>query len=159
MYAILLLLSAICMMVVTRIKNDILRAAIGLPIIVSMFILAMLTFASAISAQWVPDRPDYSILSEGNFSLRTESKAEAISICKQTLDYNSMNMRTVNVDKKDDITPIWLYCHDNKDSSHVLFAYVTKKVNGGYVVWFRYLPEEPCEFIEDFVILNYEGME
>lgn len=158
MYAILLALTAIGMMAVARIKNDILRAAIGIPMVVAMFCLGMLTFASAVSAQWKPDRADYVKQGNGNFSLVTDNLGDAIDICVETLKANGVVVKPTHVDKRDNITPIFIRTKDEGDNN-LLFAYVTKKELGQYVVCFRYVPNQDGEFIEDFVILRYESMD
>lgn len=157
MYAILLALTAIGMMAVARIKNDIVRAAIGLPLTVAMFFLGMLTFASAISAQWVPDRPDYEFIRDGNFYMLEQSRRKATSICLETLKNNGVNMYTIEVDESDTITPI--NTHLNREPGFVYIAYVTKRKSGDYVICFRYLEDKPWDFEEDFVILEYEGLD
>jgi hypothetical protein len=156
MYAILLLLSAICMMAVTRIKNDIIRAAIGIPIVVAMFMLGMMTFASAISAQWVPDRPDYEVLSDGNFYTKASDMNTALSIALNTLEYNNAKMHTLNVDRSDIDAP--LYNHFHRNNQFVYIVYVAR-AKTGYVIWFRYLPEKRYEFEEEYSIIEYEGLD
>jgi hypothetical protein len=156
MYAILLLLSAICMMAVTRIKNDIIRAAIGIPIVVAMFMLGMMTFASAISAQWVPDRPDYEVLNDGNFYTKASDMNTALSIALNTLEYNNAKMHTLNVDRSDIDAP--LYNHFHRNNQFVYIVYVAR-AKTGYVIWFRYLPEKRYEFEEEYSIIEYEGLD
>lgn len=156
MYAVLLLLSAVVMMAVTRIKNDILRASIGIPIVVAMFILSMMTFASAISAQWIPDRPDYEVLSNGNFYTKASDMNTALSIALNTLEYNNAKMHTLNVDRSDIDAP--LYNHFHRNNQFVYIVYVAR-AKTGYVIWFRYLPEKRYEFEEEYSIIEYEGLD
>lgn len=158
MYAILFIATMLGMGLIARIKNDIIRAAIGIPMVVAMFCLGMLTFASAISAQWKPDRADYVKQSNGNFSLVTDNLGDAIDICVETLKANGVVVKPTHVDKRDNITPIFIRTKDEGDKN-LLFAYVTKRELGQYVVCFRYVPNEDGEFIEDFVILRYESMD
>ena len=158
MYAILFIATMLGMGLIARIKNDIIRAAIGIPMVVAMFCLGMLTFASAISAQWKPDRADYVKQSNGNFSLVTDNLGDAIDICVETLKANGVVVKPTHVDKRDNITPIFIRTKDEGDNN-LLFAYVTKKELGQFVVCFRYVPNEDGEFIEDFVILRYESMD
>ena len=158
MYAILLALSAIGMMAVARIKNDILRASIGIPIVFAMFCLGMLTFASAISAQWKPDRPDYEVLSSGNFYTTAHDMQTALSIALNTLEYNGAKMHSLNVDRKDVDTPLFNYFHRPDEVGQVYITYVAR-TKTGYVIWFRYLPEGPVEFDEEYTILEYEGVD
>jgi hypothetical protein len=158
MYAILLALTAIGMMAVARIKNDILRAAIGIPMVVAMFCLGMLTFASAISAQWKPDRPDYEVLSSGNFYTTAHDMNTALSIALNTLEYNGAKMHSLNVNRKDIDTPLFNYFHRSSEADRVYITYVAR-TKTGYVIWFRYLPEGPVEFDEEYTILEYEGLD
>ena len=155
-YFILFIASMFCLRLVVVIKNDILRAALGIPIIVAMFMLGMITFASAISAQWVPDRPDYEVLSDGNFYTKASDMNTALSIALNTLEYNNAKMHTVDVDRSDIDAP--LFSHFHRNNEFVYIAYVARTTNG-YVVWFRYLPEQRYEFEEEYVVLEYEGMD
>lgn len=156
MYAILFIATMLGMGLVARIKNDILRASIGIPMVVAMFMLGMMTFASAISAQWKPDRSDYEVLSDGNFYTTAHDMNTALSIALNTLDYNGAKMHTLNVDRKDIDVPLFNYFH--RDTSRVYIVYVAR-TKTGYVIWFRYLPDEPVEFEEEYTILEYEGVE
>lgn len=158
MYAILLALTAIGMMAVARIKNDILRAAIGIPMVVAMFCLGMLTFASAISAQWKPDRDEYEVLSDGNFYTTAHDMQTALSIALSTLEYNGAKMHTLNVNRKDVDAPLFNYFHRSGDADHFYMVYVAR-TKTGYVIWFRYLPEGPVEFEEEYTIIQYEGLD
>lgn len=158
MYAILFIATMLGMGLVVRIKNDILRAAIGIPMVVAMFCLGMLTFASAISAQWKPDRADYEVLSDGNFYTTAHDMKTALSITLNTLEYNGAKMHTINVDRKDVDAPLFNYFHRSGDADHFYMVYVAR-TKTGYVIWFRYLPEGPVEFEEEYTILEYEGMD
>jgi len=158
MYAILLALSAIGMMAVARIKNDILRAVIGLPMVVAMFALGMMTLASAISAQWKPDRTDYEVLSDGNFYTTAHDMQTALSIALNTLDYNGAKMHTLNINRKDIDAPFFNYFHRPEEVDRVYIAYVAR-TKTGYVIWFRYLPERPVDFEEEYTIIQYEGLD
>jgi hypothetical protein len=141
---------------VVRIKNDIIRALLGIPLIVAMFMLGMMTFASFISAQWVPDRPDYEVLSDGNFYTTATDMNTAISIALNTLEYNNAKMHTVDVNRKDFDAPIFAHFHQPEKIDTVLISYVAR-TKTGYVIWFRTLPDEPISFEEDYMILEYEG--
>lgn len=156
MYAILFIATMLGMGLIARIKNDIIRAAIGIPMIVAMFCLGMLTFASAISAQWKPDRADYEVLSDGNFYTTAHDMQTALSIALNTLEYNGAKMHTINVDRKDVDAPLFNYFH--READWVYITYVARTKNG-YVIWFRYMPEGKVEFDEEYTILEYEGVE
>lgn len=158
MYATLFIATMLGMGLVARIKNDIVRAAIGLPLTVAMFCLGMLTFASAISAQWKPDRPDYEVLSDGNFYTTAHDMQTALSIALNTLEYNGAKMHTLNVNRKDVDAPLFNYFHLSSDADRVYIAYVAR-TKTGYVIWFRYLPESPVEFEEEYTIIQYEGLD
>lgn len=122
-----------------------------------IFLICLLCAGTA-NAQWKPDRPDYIKDSNGNFSLVTDNLGDAIDICVETLKANGVVVKPTHVDKRDNITPIFIRTKDEGDNN-LLFAYVTKKELGQYVVWFRYVPNQDGEFIEDFVILRYKSME
>lgn len=158
MYAILFIATMLGMGLVTRIKNDIIRAAIGIPMIVAMFCLGMLTFASAISAQWKPDRADYEVLSSGNFYTTAHDMNTALSIALNTLEYNGAKMHTLNVDRKDIDTPLFNYFHRSGEDDKVYIVYIAR-TKTGYVIWFRYLPDVSVEFDEEYTILEYEGVD
>lgn len=157
MYATLFIATMLGMGLVARIKNDIIRAAIGIPMVVAMFCLGMLTFASAISAQWKPDRPDYIKDSHGNFTLIVNDRSEAIEICLTTLQANGVNLKKSFIDKKDDITPIFIRAKEN--DSILLLAYVTKKQFGEFKICFMNVANEYGEISEDFMTLRYEGLD
>lgn len=152
----LLIASMVGMAIVTRIKNEYIRASIGVPLVA--FIMFML-LAMSVSAQWKPDRSDYIKESTGNFSLLTENMSDAIDICTTTLKANGVIVKSNHVDKKDNITPIFIRTQDQNDKGHLLFAYVTKREYGMYAVCFRYILNESGEFNEDFVVLKYESMD
>jgi len=99
-YFILFIATMFGMGLVARIKNDIIRAAIGIPMVVSMFALGMLTLASAICAQWKPDRPDYEVLNDGNFYTTAHDMNTALSIALNTLEYNGAKMHSLNVNRQ-----------------------------------------------------------
>ena len=158
MYAILFIATMLGMGLIARIKNDILRAAIGIPMVVAMFCLGMLTFASAISAQWKPDRADYEVLSDGNFYTTAHDMHTALSIALNTLEYNGAKMHTLNVNRKDVDAPLYNYFHRSEEEGRFYMVYVAR-TKTGYVIWFRYLPEGPVEFEEEYTIIQYEGLE
>jgi hypothetical protein len=148
----ILIASMVGMAVVTRIKNENLRASIGIPLVAFM----MFTLLSlSVSAQWVPDRPDYNIVSEGNFSMIVKDREEAIEICKTTLQTNNIILRTIDVDKKNLAAPLFSSLVRESDPNHIFFAYVARKRSGEYIIQFRYLPNETVAFKEDFIILEY----
>ena len=155
-YLILFIATMFGMGLVARINNDIIRAAIGIPMVVSMFALGMMTLASLISAQWKPDRPDYEVLSDGNFYTTAHDMNTALSIALNTLEYNGAKMHSLNVDRKDVDAPLFNYFHREADRVYITYVARTKT---GYVIWFRYLPEGPVEFDEEYTILEYEGVD
>lgn len=153
MHAKVLIASMVGMAIVTRIKNEYLRASFGIPIVA--FIMFML-LAMSVSAQWKPDRPDYEVLSSGNFYTTAHDMNTALSIALNTLEYNGAKMHSLNVDRKDVDTPLFNYFHREADRVYITYVARTKT---GYVIWFRYLPEGPVEFDEEYTILEYEGMD
>ena len=154
-YFILFIATMLGMGLVARIKNDILRAAIGIPMVVAMFCLGMMTFASAISAQWKPDRPDYEVLSSGNFYTTAHDMQTALSIALNTLEYNGAKMHSLNVNRKDIDTPLFNYFHRSSDADRVYIVYVAR-TKTGYVIWFRYIIDVTTEFEEEYAILEYK---
>jgi len=138
MYATLFIAAMLGMGLVARIKNDIVRAAIGIPMVVAMFCLGMLTFASAISAQWKPDRPDYEVLSDGNFYTTAHDMQTALSIALNTLEYNGAKMHTLNVNRKDVDAPLFNYFHRSSEADRVYIAHVV--INVIHVVQRRFVP-------------------
>lgn len=158
MYPILFIASMVGMAIVARIKNDIIRAAVGIPMIIAMFSLGMMTFASIISAQWVPDRDEYKIVSPGNFHTQAHDMSTAVSIALGTLEYNGVKMRTIDVDKNNIDVPIFNHLHKPSREGYVYLVYVTR-TETGYVVWFRYIIDHPIIFEEKYADLQYEGVE
>ena len=153
MHAKILIASMVGMAIVTRIKNEYLRASLGIPIVA--FIMFML-LSMSVSAQWKPDRPDYEVLSSGNFYTTAHDMNTALSIALNTLEYNGAKMHSLNVNRKDIDTPLFNYFHREADRVYITYVARTKT---GYVIWFRYLPDGPVEFDEEYTILEYEGVE
>lgn len=150
----ILIASMVGMAIVTRIKNENLRASLGIPLVaVMMFMLLSLS----VSAQWVPDRPDYEVVRDGNFYMLTPSKDEAVDICLKTLEYNDAKMRTVKVDRDEPFSPIFTYF--NLGDGMVYIVYVTKTKSGDYVICFRYQEDKPTDFVEAYATFKYEGDE
>jgi hypothetical protein len=154
-YFILFIATMFGMGLVARIKNDIIRAAIGIPMVVSMFALGMLTLASAICAQWKPDRPDYEVLNDGNFYTTAHDMNTALSIALNTLEYNGAKMHSLNVNRKDIDTPLFNYFHKDSQADRVYIVYVAR-TKTGYVIWFRYIIDVTTEFEEEYAILEYK---
>lgn len=154
MHAKVLIASMVGMAIVTRIKNEYVRASFGIPIVA--FIMFML-LSMSVSAQWKPDRPDYIKDSHGNFTLIVNDRSEAIEICLTTLQANGVNLKKSFIDKKDDITPIFIRAKEN--DSILLLAYVTKKQFGEFKICFMNVANEYGEISEDFMTLRYEGLE
>ena len=141
------------MAIVTRIKNEYVRASLGIPIVA--FIMFML-LSMSVSAQWKPDRPDYEVLSSGNFYTTAHDMNTALSIALNTLEYNGAKMHSLNVNRKDIDTPLFNYFHKDSQAGFVYIVYVTR-TKTGYVIWFRSLPDVPVEFDEEYAVLEYEG--
>jgi hypothetical protein len=140
------------MAIVTRIKNENLRASLGIPLVaVMMFMLLSLS----VSAQWIPDRQEYNVVSRGNFYTTEPDMATALATALSTLQYNGAKMHTLNVDKKDINSPLFNYFIRDDESDMVYVAYVARTKANDYVVWFKFIPNETTEFEEEFVILEY----
>jgi hypothetical protein len=108
------------------------------------------------NAQWVPDRPDYEVLRAGNFWATAPDMQTALAIALNTLEYNGAKMHTLNIDKKDTNAPLFNYFHRDTEPEFVYVSYVAK-TKTGYVIWFRYLHDEPINFEEEYTILEYDG--
>lgn len=147
-----LIASMVGMAIVTRIKNENLRASLGIPLVaVMMFMLLSLS----VSAQWIPDRQEYNVVSRGNFYTTEPDMATALSTALSTLQYNGAKMHTLNVDKKDINSPLFNYFIRSNEEDMVYVAYVARTKANDYVVWFKFIPNETTEFEEEFVILEY----
>lgn len=151
----ILIASVVGMAIVTRIKNEYIRASLGIPIVA--FIMFMLLTMS-VSAQWRPDRHDYEVLSDGNFYTTAHDMNTALNIALNTLEYNGAKMHTLNVNRKDIDAPLFNHFHRPGETGQVYICYVAR-TKTGYVIWFRYLPEGPIDFQEEYVILGYEGVD
>jgi hypothetical protein len=140
------------MAIVTRIKNENLRASLGIPLVaVMMFMLLSLS----VSAQWIPDRQEYNVVSRGNFYTTEPDMATALATALSTLQYNGAKMHTLNVDKKDINSPLFNYFIRSNEEDMVYVVYVARTKANDYVVWFKFLPNESTDFEEEFVILEY----
>ena len=120
------------------------------------FLLIFLLASGSSNARWRPDRADYQILNDGNFWTTAHDMQTALSIALNTLEYNGAKMHTLDIDKKDIDLPLFNYFHRDNEADYVYITYVTR-TEDGYVIWFRYLPDKPTTFEEDFAILEYEG--
>ena len=112
--------------------------------------------SSIANAQWVPDRDDYNEFKPGNFWTTAPDMQSALAIALNTLEYNGAKMHTLNIDKKDTNSPLFNYFHRNAEPGFVYVSYVAK-TKTGYVIWFRYLRDEPINFEEEYTILEYAG--
>jgi hypothetical protein len=121
--------------------------------ILLIFVLA----TSTANAQWKPDRADYEVLSDGNFYTTAHDMNTALSIAFNTLDYNGAKKHTLNVNRKDVDAPLFNHFHRDSEPGFVYMVYVAR-TKTGYVIWFRYLPEGPVEFEEEYTIIQYEGL-
>jgi hypothetical protein len=121
-------------------------------------LLIFLLCTGAANAQWKPDRADYEVLSDGNFYTTAHDMKTALSIALNTLEYNGAKMHTLNVNRKDVDAPLFNYFHRNEDQGFVYIVYVAR-TKTGYVIWFRFLPEGPVEFEEEYTTIQYEGLD
>jgi len=119
-------------------------------------LLILVLTASTAHAQWKPDRADYEILNDGNFYTTAHDMQTAIAIALNTLEYNGAKMHTLNVNRKEIDAPLFNHFHRSNQSGKVYISYVAR-TKTGYVIWFRYLPDEPIEFEEEYIVLEYEG--
>ncbi|MFM7681494.1 MAG: hypothetical protein ACKO7P_01965 [Bacteroidota bacterium] len=118
-------------------------------------LLILVLTASTANAQWVTDRPDYEVLSDGNFYTTATDMNTALSIALNTLEYNNAKMHTLNVNRKDIDAPLVNYFHRNEYFVYIVYVARSKT---GYVIWFRYLPEQKYEFEEEYTFINYDGI-
>ena len=149
------IVAAVGMIAVKQIKNEYVRASIGIPIVAFMMFMML---SMSVSAQWEPDRDEYEVLSDGNFYTTAHDMQTALSIALSTLEYNGAKMHTLNVNRKDIDAPLFNHFHRPGEVGHVYIAYVAR-TKTGYVIWFRYLPESPVEFEEEYTIIEYEGLD
>ena len=138
------------MAIVTRIKNEYLRASIGIPLVAFMMFMLL---SLSVSAQWIPDNTKYNVVSDGNFYTTEPDMLTALSTALSTLQYNGAKMHTLNVDKNDINSPLFNYFLREKDMVYVV--YVARTKSNDYVIWFKFLPNESTEFEEEFVTLEY----
>jgi hypothetical protein len=120
------------------------------------FLLIFVLTSSIANAQWKPDRADYEVLKEGNFWTTAHDMQTALSIALNTLEYNGAKMHTLNINKKDVDSPLFNYFQQDSEPGFVYVSYVAR-TKTGYVIWFRYLPDEPINFEEEYTILEYDG--
>ena len=153
MYTKFFIASVVGMAAVKRIKNENIRASIGIPLVALMmfFLLSM-----SVQAQWKPDRAEYNVLSDRNFHTTAHDMNTALSIALSTLKYNGAKMHTVDVDHDEIDAPLFSHFHRDNQESFVYVCYVAR-TKTGYVIWFRFLPNERVEFTEDYIILEYAG--
>jgi hypothetical protein len=80
----------------------------------------------------------------------------AISIAKSTLKFNGAKMHTLDFNQKDIDSPLVNFFHRDNEPGFVYITYIAR-TKTGYVIWFRYLPDEPINFDEEYVIIEYDG--
>jgi hypothetical protein len=153
MYALIAVGAYAGLLHVAKINNTTLRASIGIPLVVAMFFSGLMALTQGIAAQWIPDRSDYTLVSKGNFYTTAPDMATALSIALPTLQYNGAKMHTLDIDKSDIDAPLFNYFI--RESDMVYVVYITRTRSNGYVVWFKFLPNESTDFEEDFIILEY----
>lgn len=153
MYAIISIGAYAGLLHVAKINNTILRASIGIPLVVVMFFSGLMALTQGIAAQWIPDNTKYNVVSDGNFYTTEPDMLTALSTALSTLQYNGAKMHTLNVDKNDIDSPLFNYFLREKDMVYVV--YVARTKSNDYVVWFKFLPNESTEFEEEFVTLEY----
>ena len=117
-------------------------------------ILIALLYPVISIAQFIPDRSDYQVESEGNFFTTAHDMKTALAIALNTLEYNGAKMRTINVDKKNFDNPLLNHFHRDSQPDFVYIAYVAR-TKTGYVIWFKFLPEKSYQFEEEYIILEY----
>ena len=140
---------------VAKINNTVLRASLGIPLVVTMFFCGLMALTQGIAAQWIPDWPEYNVVSNGNFYTTSPDMNTALSIALPTLQHNGAKMHTLAIDKSDTDTPLFNYFIRDEEEHMVYVVYITRTKSNDYVVWFKFLPNKSIDFEEDFVILEY----
>lgn len=116
-----------------------------------LFFILLLT--NTVYAQWKPIS-GFQSETENNFSYYTSDHSDAISKCKQVLEYNNVNLATINVDKTHD-PMINNHLHKEEQSDMVYMVYIAK-TSTGYVVRLIYTEDSYFEIEEEYMTIVYE---
>jgi hypothetical protein len=114
----------------------------------------ILLLAGNAYSQWKPiagfqidETPNY-------YSYYTSDRSDAISKCKQVLEYNNVNLATINVDKTHDpIVNSHLYKEEQPDMVYMVYI---AKTSTGYAVRLVFTKNEYFEIEEEYMTIVYE---
>jgi hypothetical protein len=117
-------------------------------------LLFILLLANTSYAQWKPiagfqidETPNY-------YSYYTSDRSDAIAKCKQVLEYNNVNLATINVDKTHDpIVNSHLYKEEQPDMVYMVYI---AKTSTGYAVRLVFTKDEYFEIEEEYMTIVYE---
>jgi len=116
-------------------------------------LLFILLLAGNAYSQW---KPIDGFLPElkNNFSYYTSDRSDAISKCKQVLEYNNVNLATIDVDKTHDpMVNNHLYKEEQPDMVYMVYI---AKTSTGYVVRLVFTKNEYFEIDEEYMTIVYE---
>jgi hypothetical protein len=113
-------------------------------------------FSGNTFAQWMPI-DGFQEDSIGNYSYYSKSKKDAVKKCLDVLDFNNVNLQTVEVDMNHD--PIINNNLPKEDEPDVMHLVYIAKTTTGYVVRLKYFKRQYREFEEDFMVIVYEDEE
>jgi hypothetical protein len=104
-------------------------------------------------AQWMPI-DGFQEDSIGNYSYYTKGKKKAVKKCMEVLEFNNVNLLTVQVDMNyDPIINNNLPKEDEPDVMHLVYI---AKTTTGYVVRLKYFKRQYREFEEAFMVIVYD---
>jgi hypothetical protein len=114
----------------------------------------ILLLAGNAYSQWKPiagfqidETPNY-------YSYYTSDRSDAISKCKQVLEYNNVNLATIDVDKTHDpMVNNHLYKEEQPDMVYMVYI---AKTSTGYVVRLVFTKNEYFEIDEEYMTIVYE---
>ena len=113
-------------------------------------------FSGNTFAQWMPI-DGFQEDSIGNYSYYTKGKKKAVKKCMEVLEFNNVNLLTVQVDMNyDPIINNNLPKEDEPDVMHLVYI---AKTTTGYVVRLKFFKRQYREFEEAFMVIVYEDEE
>ena len=115
-------------------------------------LIFILLLANTSYAQWKPTTGFQK--EESNYSYYTSDRSDAIDKCKEVLEYNNVNLATINVDKTHD--PIVNnHLHKEEQPDMVYMVYIAKTTTG-YAVRLIFTKDEYFEIEEAYMTIVYE---
>ena len=113
-------------------------------------------FSGNTFAQWMPI-DGFQEDSIGNYSYYTKGKKDAVKKCMDVLEFNNVDLLTVEVDMNHD--PIINNNLPKEDEPDVIHLVYIAKTTTGYVVRLKYFKRQYREFEEAFMVIVYEDEE